>query len=313
MNRKIMWIHRVIFWINVLLLAASLVLYLTKWNELPDEIGVHFGPDGNFDVIASKLYGFYPHLIGGIVIAGIAAADHIILKKNTGLKISEKGERLFKSELILTLDVFTFFWSAFFSIWSHSVCLQKPLDTDLVRNITSVVSVLILIGIIIQICTCIRYRTEKKSSDNNLMHRLSRLIAWLLTFGGIGVIAECWSRYPTDERLYYDPEYYGLAYFANFDAYLDKRLLLIPHFVVIVLLAVLEIISVRAAGAGRNTLVSLTDKLKLICGGFFFWWNLVLETENSVGMISAGLFVLLCAVSFAVYKLKNKTLSKPEE
>ena len=65
-------------------------------------------------------------------------------------------------------------------------------------------------------------------------------------------------------------------------------------------------ISVRAAKADKQPLVSLTDKLKLITGVFFMLWNFTLMTEQSIGPVSVGVFALLCAVSFVIYARKKK-------
>ena len=295
------------FAVNILILAAGLVLILIKWKELPAEIGMHFDSDGNFDVIASKFYGFYPQIVGGIIIAGIAAADHFIQRKNTGLKISEKGEKLFKSELLLNLDFLLLIPCIFLSHWSYCVAEQTSLNLELMKRILAPISIIVSIGILIQIVTCFIYRQKKEdTADSGLTHRLSRLIPWLLTAGGIASIAECWNRYPINTDLYYDPQYFNLAYFSNFDAYMDKHLLLIPHAVVIILLTISEIVSVKAGKKNNVLLVSMTDKLKLIFGAFFFWWNLVLEEEQSIGVVSAGLFILLCMAAIVTHAFKKK-------
>ncbi len=314
MNKKMILIHRTLFSICVIPLVISLVFYLIRWHTLPDEIGIHFDPDGNFDVVSSKIYGFYPHVIGGLILAGMAVANHFIQVKSTGLKITEKGEKLFKAVLILTLDCFTFMWSSYFSFWSYSVATQSPLNTHLYGKIESVIMVLLLIGVGIQNYICIKYKTETKYVDSNLMHRLCRLIPWLLTAGGIWMIVESWNRHPADEELYFNPEYHGLAYFENFNAFWDKRLLLIPQILIIALLVTFEIISTKATKANNDILVSLTDKFKLICGVFFFWWNLLLDTESSIGVVSVCLFGVLCIVSIVIYVTrKNKIIKKENQ
>ena len=305
MDKKIILVHRILFSVFVIPLVASLVFYLIKWNTLPDEIGMHFDHNGDFDVVASKVYGFYPHVIGGLILTGMAVADHFIQTKSTGLKITEKGEKLFKAVLILTLDCFTFMWSSYFSFWSYSVSAQSPLNTHLYGKIESVSLVLLMTGIGIQNYICIKYKTQKKYVDLKLMHRLCRLTAWFLTVGGIWAFAESWNRHPSDEELYFNPQYYGLAYFENFDAFLDKRLLLIPQILVIALLVAFEVISAKATKAKRDVFVSLIDKLKLICGVFFFWWNLLLDTESRIGIVSVCLFGLLCIVSIVTYGIKR--------
>ena len=98
MNSRVKMVCRGIIGAGVLMLLASLVYYLTRWNDLPDDPGIHFDGNGNFDVYASKFYGFYPHVVGGLISAVLAAAVHLAGKVNAGLKITEKGDRLFRAE-----------------------------------------------------------------------------------------------------------------------------------------------------------------------------------------------------------------------
>ena len=314
MNKKVLILHRILFWANVLMLAATLVYYLIRWGSLGENIGIHFGPDGSFDVIASKVYGFYPHLIGGLIIGGIAAADHFIIKKDMGLRISEKGERLLRAEAALSLDVFLSLWCVYFAAWSWSVSTQRPMVKAVLPIITVLGNVL-LFGLTAQVVTWIKFREKgaKKSEDTGAAHRMCRLVAWIMTAGSIGFMLEAWDRLPGDEKLYFDPAYDGLAYIANFGEYMDKRLLVIPHALCIVLLAIFEIVGRRAEKAEKRQLMSLFDKLKLLCGLFFFWWELNLWTEQPIGIVSVGIFTVLCAAALAVYIVKKRKVEKRSE
>jgi len=307
MNGKIKTVHRILLIVSILILGASLVFYLIKWGAYPEEIGVHFDSDGGFDVVASKFFGFYPHVVGGIIIAGIALSCRLIGKRKTGLRISQKGEEHFRAELCLTLDCIALLVSLFFAYWSSCVALQQPLDTDKARLVFGLIAAASVTGIIAEMVTYIRYREKaEKTAPSGLSHRLCRLIPWLLTAGAAAALAECWGRYPSDEALYEDPAYRGLVYSANFDAYYDRKLLLAILLAFLVLLTVLEIISVRAAKAEKQPLVSLTDKLKLLTGVFFFWWYLQLLSQLAIGPVSVGAFALLCVLSFVIYARSRK-------
>jgi len=303
MNRKIIVLHRIFLLVSILILTASLVFYLIKWNSFPNEIGVHFDGDGQYDVVSSKFYGFYPHVVGGIFTAGIAFVDYLVSRKKTGLKISSKGESVFKTELILVLDVLSVLFSVFFANWSLSVSLQIPLDVYFMGNLELLMFAVIAVGIILQIVTCRKYGEQQENTENKILsHKVCRLIAWLMTVGGFIVLAVSWERLPSDEEFYFNPDYYGLVYFANFGVFLDKRLLLIPHIAVVILLIVLEVISAKAIRTGKNTIAVLTDKLKLINATFFFWWNMLLDSEISIGIVSVSIYVLLCTLFFAKYQ-----------
>ena len=294
--------------VSILILGASLVFYLIKWGDYPEEIGVHFDSDGSFDVVASKFFGFYPHVIGGIVIAGIALACRLIGKKRTGLRISEKGEEHFRAELCLTLDCIALLVSLFFAYWSSCVVLQQPLDTDKGRLALGLIAAASVTGIIAETVTYLRHREKaEKTAPSGIFHRLCRLIPWLLTAGAAAALAECWERYPSDDALYYDPAYHGLVYSANFDVYYDRKFLLAALLAVLVLLIVVEIISVREAKAGKQPLVSLIDRLKLLTGVFFFWWYLLLMSEFAIGPVSVSVFALLCMISFVLYARSRRS------
>ena len=307
MSKKMTVLHRIIFLMSILILASSLVFFLIKWNGLPDAIGIHFASDGSFDVEAEKFFGFYPHLAGGILIAIFAAAHFLINKVKTGIGISSEGEKLFKTEFHFTLDILSVLLSLFFANWSRCVSLQVPLNVDTVRVLTAMMLAVGAAGIISGIVTYQKHKTQKESAaGSGRSHSVCRLIAWMLTAAGIAVLAVMWDRLPTDEVYYFDPEYYGLAYFADLRAYLDRRLLLIPHGIIVVLLAVLEVISVKARKANKAALVALTDRSKLISGVFFFWWNILLANESGIGIVSPCLFISLYAVSFIIYFIQKK-------
>lgn len=308
MSKKMILIHRTIFIISILILTASLIFYLIKWNSLPDEIGMHFAADGQFDVVASKFYGFYPHLVGYIFIAGFAAAHYLINRIKTGFKISSKGEQMFRTEFHFTLDILLVLLSLYFALWSYSVALQIPLDVELVSDLVIIMLLVSMAGIASEVITYLKFKEqkEKNAGSPKQFHKLCRLIPWMLTAAEAVVLFLMWERIPSDKEAYY-----GLAYFSNFDAYLDKRLLLIPHFLIVALLVLFEIISAKAIKANKKILVDLTDKLKLISGVFFFWWDLLLVDENRIGIFSVCLFVFLCTVFFIIYLKRKKSDAKP--
>ena len=303
MNKTVILLHRTLMILCILILGGSLVYYLTKWGSLPDEPGIHFDSDGKFDVYASKIYGFYPHLIGGIALVIAAVAGHLIAKKNTGLNVSEKGENIIKAEILLTVDIITVFVDLMFLYWSLCVSRQHFMNTNISLTFLGAAFAAGLIGIITEIITAARHKPKSDTQkDTGAFHRSCRIAAWLLTGLSVILLAFVWERLPADDIT---DQYHGLAYFANFDAYMNKCLLLVPYAVCVIILAVLEVISVRAIKKDSKALVRFTDRLKLINGLFFFWWDLMLMSEAKIGAVSVCIYIGL-TVLFAVLYIFHK-------
>ncbi len=307
MNKAVLTIHRILYAINVLIWLGSVGFFLSKWSILPRDIGIHFGGNGDFDVVAAKVFGFYPHVIGLIVLAGMTVAFLVVRKRKTGLKITEKGETIFKSELIITLELFLMYCMALVAVWTRSVSLQVPIDQGFVGNLSLIMLTVVGVGAAAEVITCCIHRDKSaEKKDSMLSHRLARLIAWLLTFGGFWMLAESWVRHPADEKFYFDPDYYGLAYFANLDRFLDKHWLIVPQVMVVVILIVLEVISLRAVKSQKKALVKLTDDLKLFSGIFFFISNLTLCAEQRIGMGFVIFFAIFYVIAFILYFVRKR-------
>lgn len=309
MKKPLTILHWILFGLNLVLLAGSLIFYLSKWRSLPAEIGMHFSPDGNFDVIASKWYGFYPHIIDSLITIGITIANIVIARKKTGLCITLKGEELFKAELRLTLDVFLLMWGYYFAMWTRSVSLQVPMDAKRNGIVITAAFAMIAAGIVAQIVTCLICRDKQpsaKEKDPGLKSRGDRLIAWLLTLGDILILTECWARFPGDPDLYANPDYYGLAYFANFGAYLDKRFLLIAPAVTILVLAAFEIATARAKKAGKQALCQLLDRCKFLSAVYFFGAHITLCSEEALDPLNLIPFAAAFVICLMLYIRRRK-------
>ena len=307
MNKTVKLIHRILIFLCIAVTAGSLVYYLTKWNSLPELAGIHFGSDRNFDVYASRVYGFYPHLISSITIGITAFAGWLIGRKDTGLNITEKGERLFKAEIMLTIDIIALLITLTFLEWTMAVSHQRALG-NIALVLIFAAFIAGAVGIVAEIITVMANKNKsavKKGSDT--FHRSCRTASWLLTVLYLPLLAFCWERLPSGDVT---DRYHGLAYFANFDEYLSKWLLLVPSAVVIAILAVLEVIGIRAKKRGSEALVRFTDRLKLINGLFFFWWDLQLLCEATLGIISAGIYAALCVVCAVLYLVKRHKAEK---
>ena len=311
MNGKVKMVCRGIIGAGVLMLLASMVYYLTRWNALPDDPGIHFDGDGNFDVYASKVYGFYPHVIGGLLSAAMAAAVHFAGKVNAGLKITEKGDRLFRAEVGLTMSLISFIVSAFFTHWSLSVSQQTPLNRSILNVIGYAIMIVLLIGVTAQLITCKKYSVkEKKENDPLLKRRLSSIIMWLLTACSILVLLVSWSRHPstTDEQFYY--EHFGYAWFEQLGIFIHRNYLLIPHALMIIMAAVMEVLTVRIVKKNDKPLLDMISDLKTLSAFLFFALLTNFDSDVIPGLeffLIGAAFICVIMAKFAIARRKEKS------
>ncbi|MBR1862774.1 MAG: hypothetical protein IJ806_01630 [Ruminococcus sp.] len=147
---------------------------------------------------------------------------------------------------------------------------------------------------------------NKQTADLATLHRLGRLIGWLMAAIGIVFLIAVWERLPNGDVA---DIYHGLAYFADLDRYLDKRLLLVPHAALILLLALLEIASVRAYKKGNGPWVRFLASAKVFSGVYGFIAILFLESEMKFSFGLLGFFaalVLIELIKLIVENIKEK-------
>ena len=307
MSKTLKMIHRILFWLNPTAIVVTLVIYLMKWSSYPHEIGVHYGPDGKFDVIAEKYYGLYWPLMGGLAIGGAALVNYLVSRKNVGLKMNEKGDRLFRTVMTLTLDVVLLSVTAMFVNASRGVIIQQGIDKKLMTLFMTIGVFAFLIGLIASI---VIYATHKdkaeKKDDPNRGVRLSRIAAWLIEACALLIFFLSSERLPGDERYALDPDYAGLAYFGNFGRYMSKWLILVPHAVFIAFFAVCEVSAVKALKKEHFAAVKLADRLKVTTAIISFWWNLNLCSEIGIGITSVSVWAGLCAFWAVMYLVGRK-------
>ena len=131
---------------------GSLIRLAVVWDTLPDVIGVHFDGNGEFDLFDSKMLIAYPYLAALIALVFCDAAALLSKKINTGMKISENGERKFKTALVMLLDISKLSFSFFFAgVWADCIIKQNPLDP----NIPTFLMLVLLISFIIFVISAI--------------------------------------------------------------------------------------------------------------------------------------------------------------
>ncbi|MBQ3919552.1 MAG: hypothetical protein II695_07750 [Oscillospiraceae bacterium] len=301
MERIVGIIHRVLIGAALLLMTGSLVFFLIRWGALPESPGVHFGPDGGFDVFDSKLYGFYPHIIGYLGIVPAVLTGVMIKKLRTGLHISEKGERLFRAEISITLDLIALIWSCYFAYWSYCVSVQQP-QTDMNRGIflTALLGAALL-GTAVTAVTCAVTKTGEEK-DIGQSHRIGTVITWVLTVGELFLFIWVWERIPGIEH----PEQAGNFYCADMGIYLPKWILIALHCTFIAVLALMELLSQRAYKSGDALLTKTLDDVKVISAIFFFIVNILTISQADIGLPTVIFFAILYAVAAVKHIIKRK-------
>ncbi|MBR6873807.1 MAG: hypothetical protein IKN17_09915 [Ruminococcus sp.] len=324
MNKPVRTVHRILQALCLLCLAGSMVFYLTRWGSLPEQPGIHFAPDGSFDVYASKVYGFYPHLIMLITIVINIVVTWLVGKEKLklGLKVDDRGKNIILSSIVIVLDIVALLVCGCFAVWSYSVSVQEPLSMKLMSMLLYAAFGAAIAGGIFQCVVNARHRlrpeTEEDLSpgerkkqrlrfiltgrssrtDPALFHGLSRAVSWLAAGIMLFMTAFVLERLPSGDVA---DEYHGLAYFANLDGYYAKWLVFLPLIAAVPFMALFEVMGIRAKKKGTVPAMLLADRLKLIFAGFGCWWELVLIHEREIGVVSVGLFLVLCAGAAVLY------------
>lgn len=132
MGRIIKTIHIALTVISWGIIITSLIRIAVVWDSLPDNIGVHFADNGEFDVIDSKNYAAYPYLISIVALVFFEISALFSKKTKMGMKISENGDIKIRTALGMLLDILKFGFSFFFSgVWADCVIRQHPLNTKI--------------------------------------------------------------------------------------------------------------------------------------------------------------------------------------
>lgn len=144
--------------------GLSLCWFLLSLFWLKSPIGIHFDGNGNFDVIDSKFYGFYPHGINLLVLGITALFSFLAGKVRTGIKVTEEGEAKLTDAFRFSLDWGRLLLVIFFSYWNALVITQHPLKPIVPGTILilMMMGLVVLIGVFI----IIRIRYRRKGNPN---------------------------------------------------------------------------------------------------------------------------------------------------
>lgn len=132
MGRTVKIIHIALTAIAWGIFIASLIRFAAAWSSLPENIGIHFASDGQFDMISKKSYAAYPYIVTIVALAFFELSALLSKKIKTDVRISEKGNLKIRAALKILLDIFKIGFSFFFSgVWADCVIRQRPLNTSI--------------------------------------------------------------------------------------------------------------------------------------------------------------------------------------
>lgn len=157
-------LHTVVNIISFVMLSVYLVYMLLVYRNFPQQIGIHYGEDNEFDVYASKWLAFFPFM-AGFGLAWIFTLAQIAAQKikRIGKKLSEEDDRFIRITFIAALDAMKLFWAVFYTIWAHCVIHQTRMFTfGLPIRLFQTLPLLIIIGAFLAADSKVRLKKSNK-------------------------------------------------------------------------------------------------------------------------------------------------------
>ena len=132
MSRKTNIIHYIAAGVSWLIFMISTVCLVIVYPSLPEQIGMHFGPDGNFDVYGDKAWAFYPYIVAFVSLLIFGALSFAARKMKIRKNAKDGTYDVISKELILfLLDAYKLVFSLFFAgEWAYCVLYQRALRTE---------------------------------------------------------------------------------------------------------------------------------------------------------------------------------------
>ena len=174
MAKVIKRIHFITRIVTASVFLISFILFACNYKNMPADVGIHFGPDGNFDVRTLKTsigWVFYPFIVSIAYIVLFELVNLFMPKTKLGLDMDENRANIIRSVIILWLDalrvIIVFFYSC---IWGYAVSTQTQLNVTLgqtfaISMIVSMIAFILYFGYMV-----IRYKPgkhKKEPADDN--------------------------------------------------------------------------------------------------------------------------------------------------
>ena len=145
--------------------AIGLERMLLAYPSLPETLGVHFGPTGEFDLFADKTDTFtlfYPCIVSFVFPAIFELLTFVSKRLKSGLKVNETGERKIREAIVFLLDVLKSVVSFFFAgVWVDCVVRQHALNTTIAIVLLAMAFCAFVVCDTFLIIVRIKYKKEK--------------------------------------------------------------------------------------------------------------------------------------------------------
>ncbi len=169
MNRTTKTIHTVVSVVIWLAVIANAAWFAVSYHSLPGQIGCHFGPDGEFDVIAERFYGAYPYVVCLVICGACEIARLLTGKLRLGMKITERGTRIIEEGFRFFLDILKIMIVGFYGcMWSECVIHQHGINVKIGAAFALLLIILIpalfIFIIAAYIVSKIKYIKQKKEA-----------------------------------------------------------------------------------------------------------------------------------------------------
>lgn len=153
--------------VNILsfgMLFVYFVYMLAVYKDFPEQIGIHYGEDNEFDVYTSKWLAFFPFMAGfGLAIVFTVGDIAVSKAKRISAKLNGDDDLFVRKILLAAFDSMKLFWAVFYTIWAHCVIHQTRMFTFgiPIRDFQTL-PLIIIIGAFLAIDSKIRLKKSKK-------------------------------------------------------------------------------------------------------------------------------------------------------
>lgn len=309
MYKKFLYVHFALAAVMLVAIWAELVHFLYVYSDMPETIGMHFGSNGDFDVHAEKYYGFYPYLMGTLIIGALLVADRFILRLKVGASYDPKGESMVRASVLLFTNGIKAYTCLFFLEWSDAVIHQHG-TKGRVNNIGAYLFLVYLAAALI-LSTYAKLKHKQKGEDTAKTdtHRLVRLYCIMISICQIVVSIVIWERYPGGNETT-DP--FAKIYFADLGTYAPKWLHLIPVMISFAAAFASHMAVKRFIAKGRTLSAAAADFAGAYITTVCFLRAIVVPEESVAAMCFEMLiiFALLAAEKYVKYRIKKRRESK---